>query len=150
MFKYQVRMHPELDILVSSIGEVYLPQSGKNQAHWTFGHKDAKGYLLVKCKNKNYRVHRLVAETFLPNTRNCPTVDHIDRDKTNNSVENLRWADFATQAHNTKTYVQNTYRVHQHIDPMGYQRAYRAAHKEHCKRRDHERYIRNKLKEVQP
>ena len=51
---------------------------------------DNGGYLQVElCKNKEYKkckVHRLVAETFLPNPENLPEVNHIDEDKTNNFV----------------------------------------------------------------
>ena len=36
-------------------------------------------------------VHRMVAETFIPNPENKPFVDHIDTNKLNNSADNLRW-----------------------------------------------------------
>lgn len=57
--------------------------------------KDKSGYLNVKLfidgKHKIYKVHRLVAEAFIPNLKNEPQVNHIDENKSNNNVYNLEW-----------------------------------------------------------
>lgn len=66
--------------------------------HTTFGY-----YLAILSKNcitKTFRVNRLVAEAFIPNPHNYPTVDHINRDRANNCVDNLRWASYKLQAKN--------------------------------------------------
>lgn len=61
------------------------------------------GYLQLNlCKNnihKNFRVHRLIALTFIPNPNNYPEINHIDENKQNNCVENLEWC---TRDYNNK------------------------------------------------
>lgn len=42
-------------------------------------------------KQIKYYTHRLIAETFISNPNNYAEIDHIDRNKNNNSVTNLRW-----------------------------------------------------------
>jgi len=58
--------------------------------------KDRDGYLYVNLyKNgvtKTHRIHRLVANTFIPNMFGKRTVNHMDGVKTNNFVSNLEWA----------------------------------------------------------
>lgn len=58
--------------------------------------RNKDGYLFVTLsKNgaiKNQYIHRLSAETFIPNTENKPQVNHINGDKTDNNVNNLEWA----------------------------------------------------------
>ena len=53
------------------------------------------GYATVLLRNtqkgKLWLTHRLVAMAFIPNPNNKPCVDHIDRNRSNNAVINLRW-----------------------------------------------------------
>jgi hypothetical protein len=54
-----------------------------------------KGYPVLKlCNNgisKEFFVHRLIAQHYLPNPNNKPQVNHIDGIKTNNTISNLEW-----------------------------------------------------------
>ena len=56
---------------------------------------DSNGYLKVMLwkdgHSQTHRVHRLVAEQFIPNPNNLPVINHIDGNKQNPNVSNLEW-----------------------------------------------------------
>ena len=49
--------------------------------------------------NKLFKIHRCVAEAYLPNPDNLPVINHKDGNKLNNDVSNLEWC---THSHNTQ------------------------------------------------
>ena len=75
---------------VSNTGRVRRLHSSKDRST-----RDRDGYPSVDVyqdgMRKTKRVHRLVAETFLPNPDNKPEVNHKDGNKHNNHVSNLEW-----------------------------------------------------------
>lgn len=72
-------------------GEYHVKGKIKNVSEY----KSRGGYCGVTLyKNnvgKSYRVHRLVAQAFIPNPENKPEVNHKDGNKKNNCVDNLEW-----------------------------------------------------------
>ena len=60
-------------------------------------------------ERKNESIHRLVAETFIPNPDNLPIVMHIDNDPFNNHISNLRWG---TQEENVQQSIIERRRIH--------------------------------------
>ena len=64
------------------------------------------GYYSVNlCKNgkmTHFRIHRLVAITFIPNPKNYPMVNHKDENKLNNEASNLEWCTNVYNTHYSK------------------------------------------------
>ena len=67
--------------------------------HNLFLSASKQGYLTVHFKNREYKVHRLVATAFIPNPENKRCVNHLDGNKQNNNVTNLEWC---THSENTR------------------------------------------------
>lgn len=93
------------DVAVRSDGLVCMrrPGRGFRPFRWIQGAQDPTGYRHVRLRKSKRQVlvHRLVAEAFVSNPEGKPTVDHINRIRDDNRVENLRWATVAEQRSNS-------------------------------------------------
>lgn len=88
---------------VSDKGEVYSVRTGKVLRPGV----DKDGYLThilcVNGKRRTARVHRLVAMAFIPNPDRKPAIDHINENKQDNRIENLRWVTNRENSNNPLT-----------------------------------------------
>lgn len=81
--------------VVSAKGKVLKP---RRHSHGYY-----KVCLRIDHQSQEWLVHRLVATLFIENPDNKPQVDHIDGNKENNAVSNLRWVDAYENYHNENT-----------------------------------------------
>jgi hypothetical protein len=77
---------------------------------------NTNGYYRVKIKKNNYYLHHLVAKAFLGDRPNGECIDHINRDRKDNRIENLRYISFVEN-------IRNGIRIKNDIDlPFGVER----------------------------
>lgn len=75
-------------------------------------------------KQKTFYIHRLLGLAFIPNPNNYYSIDHIDMDKHNNNLDNLRWANRDTQMNN-RTIKTNTGYDNICLSSIGYYMIYK-------------------------
>lgn len=76
---------------------------------------------VVLCKDgvaKRYLIHRLIAETFIENQDNKPCIDHIDGNRGNNAIDNLRWCTYSENLHNPITHTKRCTSLSGEHNPM--------------------------------
>lgn len=67
--------------------------------------KNSQGYSRVMINKKAVRLHRIIAEKYIPNPENHPIVDHKDDNKENNKINNLQWISYSENS--KKAYSSN-------------------------------------------
>lgn len=100
---------------INKIGNVFSMKTNKILKQSTAG----AGYFKVSLcsgngsgnggggKSKGKYIHRLLAINFIPNPDNLSQVDHIDRNKHNNNLDNLRWVSHLTNMRNADKIINN-------------------------------------------
>lgn len=108
----------EDNAVVTSKGEIlkrYCKSrtTGERKDYYEYVHPttNRSGYLQVSVpERKDLKlVHRIVAETFVDNPKGYNEIDHVNRDKTDNSVTNLRWCTHKANMSNISKYTEKTY-----------------------------------------
>lgn len=84
-----MKEHKESGLKVDSEGNVYGIRGIRKPGNHNHG------YSLINTSKKQYLMHRIVAETLIPNPENKPCVNHLDGDKKNNHPSNLEWCTYA-------------------------------------------------------
>jgi hypothetical protein len=119
-----------------------------------------EGYLRIQitdhtgCRH-TARIHRLLAIQYLPNPDNLPEIDHIDRNRLNNNLSNLRWVSRIVNANNKSNNLTEEEKAQRKIEIMEYKRNWATAKrrvngvqpKQKIKTADEKKYKREKAQE---
>jgi hypothetical protein len=99
--------------LIFEDGRVYSKKSKK----FLKSHPNGMGggYLRVGLwkdgKNEPFKIHRLIGLHYIPNPHNYPCIDHIDRNRQNNSIDNLRWVNNQMNSQNRDVHKNNKLQI---------------------------------------
>ena len=92
---------------INKQGDIYSCHYRKNMTYL----EKTDGYyyvdLTIDGKRHKCYIHRLIALQYIDNPDNLPEVDHIDRNKKNNSIDNLRWCSRAVNRRNRPDIIEN-------------------------------------------
>jgi hypothetical protein len=113
MIEWVVEIEGYEGYFISTLGNVYSKRLGGGYIDYNLPLRKLKarynrdGYNTCNLEGKTLTIHRLVGKTFISNPENKPYIDHINRIKNDNRVENLRWATTSENCRNISIAVNN-------------------------------------------
>jgi len=100
----EIKGHPEY--LIYPDGRVW--SNRKAQGRFLKAQMNTVGYYQVSLgRGEQNMIHRLVGIHYIPNPDNLPVIDHINRDRSDNRICNLRWSTYSQNSQNTKVSKSN-------------------------------------------
>jgi hypothetical protein len=80
---------------------------------------NSQGYVVLTVGNKFVRKHNIITSQWKPNTNHMQTIDHINRDPSDNHLDNLQWVSFSDNSRNKRSGRHVTYEYVKEL-PEGY------------------------------
>jgi hypothetical protein len=83
----------------------------------TLDNREKYGYIMCFLNLVRYPKHRIIAKQFLPNPNNLPEVDHINHNRSDNRIDNLRWISASNNSRNKSSHLGVLYTFVDDISP---------------------------------